>query len=232
MNCYRVRRLLAACCDDNPLPRKQREQVRLHLDECQSCSLAYQQYVRDKAALRSLPVRKPPAHLLANLRVVAAQERARRLARQYDFPVVAVWLARVRLWFHSMMRPLALPATGGLVSAVVLFALVLPNFFPLNHGNGSWDVPTVLSSSPTFLGMGPFFFNGEEAVVDVTLDSQGRFVDYSIPGRQEWAKDPEARRSIENALLFTRFSPGTTFGQPSLSRIRITLRRSYIDVRG
>jgi hypothetical protein len=41
-----------------------------------------------------------------------------------------------------------------------------------------------------------------------------------------------ARRSLENALLFTQFTPGTMFGQPASARVRITLRRSEIEVRG
>jgi len=134
---------------------------------------------------------------------------------------------------EALMRPLALPVAGGLLSAVVLFGLVVPNFFAPHPVSNSADVPTVLSSEPNFVGLGPFGFTVEEPfAVDVKLDSQGRFVDYSLPGSQAWTKDPEVRRSIENALLFTRISPGTTFGQPASSSIRIIIRRSYIDVRG
>jgi hypothetical protein len=64
----------------------------------------------------------------------------------------------------------------------------------------------------------------------MSLDSQGRMVDYSIPSDQTWVTDPETRRSVENALLFLRFAPGTTFGMPASSKIRVQLRRSsFID---
>ncbi|HSW49646.1 MAG TPA: hypothetical protein VLH09_05690 [Bryobacteraceae bacterium] len=142
------------------------------------------------------------------------------------------WLLRARLWTDAMMRPLALPMAGGLLSAVILFALVVPNFFAPHRITRNADVPTMLSTEPIFVGMGPFGFGGDEVVVDLIVDSQGRFVEYSIPSGQAWVNDPGARRSVENALLFTRFSPGTTFGKPASSRVRITLRRSFVDVRG
>jgi hypothetical protein len=143
------------------------------------------------------------------------------------------WLVRTRFWADAMMKPLALPLAGGLISAVVLFMLVVPSFFAATRGIArTTDVPTMLSTEPIFVGMGPFAFGGDEVVVELTVDSQGRFVTYSIPSGQSWVQDPGARRTVENALLFTRFAPGTTFGKPASAKVRITLRRSIIDVRG
>jgi hypothetical protein len=231
MHCYRVRRLLAGYCDDG-LSSEERQAVRTHLALCRSCAALSQQYVRGRAALRALPALAPPKHLLTALRILASRESARRSSGARFQGSLARWAVRTRLQTQALMRPLALPLAGGLLSAVLLFGLVVPNFFAPHRVSHSADVPTMLSTEPSFVGMGPFGFGGDEVVVDLTVDSQGRFVDYSIPAGQSWVKDPEARRSIENALLFTRFSPGTTFGQPALSKIRITLRRSYIDVRG
>jgi hypothetical protein len=190
-----------------------------------------QQYVREKAALRALPVLTPPRHLITALRVLASRDRARRLAGEGLASPLAGGLARLRFQLDLLMRPLALPLAGGLVSALVLFALVVPTFMPHRIVSG-WDVPTVLSTEPIFVGMGPFGFGEDEVMVDLTVDSQGRFVDYSLPDGQAWVNNPEARRAVENALLFTRFSPGTTFGLPASAKVRITLRRSHIDVRG
>jgi hypothetical protein len=223
--------LLAGYCDDS-LSSEERQAVRAHLALCGSCAALSQQYLRGREALRALPVLSPPRHLLISLRILASRESARRrLGEGLPSPLVR-WAVRTRLQAQALMRPLALPLAGGLLSAVILFGLVVPNFFAPHRVSHSADVPTMLSTEPSFVGMGPFGFGGDEVVVELTVDSQGRFVDYSIPDGQSWFKDPEARRSVENALLFTRFSPGTTFGQPALSRIRITLRRSYIDVRG
>jgi hypothetical protein len=231
MDCYGVRRFLAGYCDDS-LPSEKRQAVRAHLAGCRSCAARSQQYVRGRAALRALPVLTPPKQLLVSLRILASRESARRQLGEGPPGPLARWAVRTRLQAQALMRPLALPMAGGLLSAVLLFGLVVPNFFAPSRATHNADVPTILSTEPSFVGMGPFSFGGDEVVVDLIVDSQGRFVDYSLPTGQSWVRDPEAKRSVENALLFTRFSPGTTFGQPALSRIRITLRRSYIDVRG
>jgi hypothetical protein len=121
---------------------------------------------------------------------------------------------------------------GGFLSALVLFAVLLPYAYsrtPLNIQ----DVPTELSTSVTFLRMGPFGINDDQAIViDVTIDQQGRLIAYSTPSGQDWVKIPEVRRSVENALLFTAFTPGTTFGLPASGKFRLTLRRTEIDVKG
>jgi len=231
MDCYRTRRLLAAYCDAGLSPGE-REDIQSHLARCRTCEALSRQYVRGRAALRALPVLTPPKHLLTSLRVLASHERARRLAGERMPDFLAQWLLRARLWASLMMQPLALPVAGGLASAVILFALVIPNLFARHAIFTSTDVPTTLSTEAAFVGLGPYGIGGEDVTVDMTLDSQGRFLDYSIPSGQTWVKDPEARRSVENALLFLRFAPGTTFGMPASSKIRITLRRSHIDVRG
>jgi hypothetical protein len=67
--------------------------------------------------------------------------------------------------------------------------------------------------------------------VDLQLDDQGRFFDFTIvsaPGQQ----NEKLRRSIENSLLFTEFWPATTFGRGVAGTIRISFRSSRIDVRG
>ena len=114
---------------------------------------------------------------------------------------------------------------------MVLFALLAPSFAQRQNPNIA-DVPTMLSTEATFVGMGPFGLTDDLVTVDVTVDAHGRVVDYSTPDGQDWVKNPEARRIVENALLFAEFSPGTTFGMPSFAKVRLTLRRSQIDVKG
>jgi len=69
-------------------------------------------------------------------------------------------------------------------------------------------------------------------MVDVLVDGEGRMLDYSILDGQQWTLDAAARRSIENTLLLTRFTPATMFGQPASGKLRISLRRSHVDVIG
>ena len=126
------------------------------------------------------------------------------------------------------MRPLAVPLAGGICSAVLLFALLVPSF--------SWvpsaqDVPIGLSTAATVKSMAPIGFEDGEAVVDVTIDDQGRLVDFNILHSHGPANDSFCR-SVENALLFTVFTPGTAFGQPVGGKLRLTFRSSSVEVKG
>jgi len=231
MDCDRVRRVLAAHSDGLLEPEVSRD-VETHLANCRRCALQSQQYSRLRTALRELPALKPPSQLLTSLRILASRERVRRLAPAGLPFGLWGWVTRTRLWADGIMKPLALPMAGGLASAVILFALLAPGLATTKQ-NSSADVPTGLSTSATFLGMGPFGYAADDIVLDVTVDSRGSLIGYSSPdGHRAWLSDPVVRRSVENALLFAVISPGTTFGQPAAGKVRITLRRSSIDVRG
>jgi hypothetical protein len=180
-------------------------------------------------ALRALPRREPPAGLTTSLRVIASRERQRTLARQSLRQVCVNWLERVRLSGKDIMRPLALPLAGGVFSAVVLFSMFVVPTYPL-RGNGGLDVPTMLTTEATVKGAAPFGVEGGDLVVDVSLDDQGRMVDYQIIGGT--GVDPQLRRRLENLLLFTEFVPATAFGQPTRAKLRLTLFSSHIDVKG
>ena len=231
MDCYRTRRLLAAYCDAG-LPPGERDALESHVAVCGNCQTISRQYLRGRAALRALPVLTPPRRLVTSLRVLASHERERRLSGARIPAGVERWIVRLRLWADAMMRPLALPLAGGLASAVIQFALVVPSLSAPHTVSAAADVPTMLSTEAAFVGVGPYGIGEDNITVDMTLDRRGRFVDYSIPSGQAWVDDPDMRRSVENTLLFMRFEPGTTFGMPASSKIRITFRRSHIDVQG
>ena len=231
MECNKVQRVLPGYCDD-ALPRAQSQDVRSHLANCHQCANESQRYERVRSALRGLPPVPPPDYLLTSLRVLASRERARRLLAPKLPSFLASWVMRIRFEVSVMMRPFALPMAGGLASALILFALVAPSFAVPAHSKIA-DVPTVLSTGATFVGMGPFGFTGDDITLYLSVDSRGSITGYSSPdGQQEWLNDPAVRRSVENALLFARISPGTTFGRPTSGTVRIMLRRSLIDVKG
>jgi hypothetical protein len=130
-----------------------------------------------------------------------------------------------------MMKPYALPATGGLLSTLVLFGVLAP--YLAVDLNVQGDVPTALST-PAAL-QSAFFMNlaeGGEFVVDVDIDEYGRVIGYTIPKGQKGAADPVLVLSLESALIGTRFTPATVFGQPASGRTRITLTRSSVVVPG
>ena len=57
------------------------------------------------------------------------------------------WRDRVELSLRNLMRPLALPAVGGLCSAVFLFSTLVPMFKSAFAMSASGDVPTMLATA-------------------------------------------------------------------------------------
>jgi hypothetical protein len=181
-------------------------------------------------ALRSLPAREPQAELRTSLRVIASRERQRRFARRSLTATVGLWRDRFEL-SDNFLRSIALPAAGGLASAVVLFSMCVVPAYPL-RAHTTVDVPTVLTTEVAVKGMAPFFGGGDDVVVDVTVDEQGRMIDYAVVAGASALANASLRRRLENVLLFTEFTPATSFGQPMSSKTRLWFRTSRIDVKG
>lgn len=134
------------------------------------------------------------------------------------------------LSFRDLMRPIALPMLGGLLSAVVLFAMLVPDL-AVSRANTSADVPTALFTAASLTGTGYFGHDDHEVVVDVMVDGQGRMLSYNIVTP---VHSLELERTIEKNLLFAKFKPATTFGEPMNSVVRVVFlaRGDQIDVRG
>jgi anti-sigma factor RsiW len=230
MKCQTVDRRVSAYLD-GLLSNDERRQVAAHLENCPACALQTQQLAQLRTHLRSLPARTPPAYLTTRLRVLASRERARIAIRASRGALIQHWMEHASLIAHNLMRPLALPFAGGLVSAVMLFSmLVVPQF----SGNAvvSDDVPTMLTTEATVKSALSFGLADDDIVVDVLVDESGRMLDYWVPDGQQWAANPQLRRSIEKTLVCTQFTPATMFGQPASGKLRITLRRSHVEVKG
>ena len=176
--------------------------------------------------LRSLPPSVPPSGLRTSLRVIASKERQRLIQGHGMRQIFGSWLDRTRDSFQELLRPLALPAAGGVFSAVVLFSMWLVPTYPL-RAKIMADIPTSLTTSvdPSVdvtkgsSGVGL----RESVLVDVEVDDQGRFVDYQVVRGASAVSDPTTRRRMENLLWFTKFAPATSFGTPMAGRVRVLL---------
>jgi len=214
---------------DGAVSAEERRVLKRHLNGCRECTLESERYSQLREKLRSLPKRMPPAELTTRLRVVASKVRMETFGGASPW---RRWRDRMEMSLRNLMRPLALPAVGGLCSAVFLFSTLVPMFKSAFAMSGSGDIPTMLTTQPMLKYMAPVAFaNNEDAVVDLQLDDQGQIVNFTIvsaPGQQS----ETLRRSIKNNLLFTEFWPATTFGRGVAGTIRISFRSSRIDVRG
>ena len=177
--------------------------------------------------LASLPTHVPPEDLRMRLRVTASREASRRRTVP-EGTFAALWY-HFNQWFSELMRPIAIPTAGGFFSAILLFGVLSPSLFVRGAVTQSADIPTVLYMEPSVKSSLPLEYDGEEALVEVALDQEGRLIEYSMPhGRVA----PEERRSIENHLLTMVFNPAVVFGQPTASKLKIWLRSNRIDIRG
>lgn len=231
MNCRTVQISLSAYLD-GALSQFETRGLVAHLEACRDCEARRAQMARVQNALRKLPRTAPPERLSTALRVMASKERARVIAKRRG-----VWMLpdRVRLWPDNLMRPLALPFAGGLISAMLLFGMLIPTF-ALRRGGGS-DIPVALFTEPYVKAQAPFASFDNNAIdfdidVEVTVDSQGRMVDYSLPKGSKIENYPELRRALENKLLlFTEFAPATMFGQTTYGKVYVSFQRRSIEIK-
>jgi len=186
-------------------------------------------------ALRALPRLAPPKDLTTRLRITASREAKRRRIHETWDSLWAYQRDRAAVWFNNAMRPLAIPAVGGVLSTMVVVAL-LATQYPLRVVAASpvadpWVGEYVEAS---FVSLGPISLETDEAVVDVTVDETGRFLDCEIadegvPVQNRIKLEQQARQ----ALLYANFEPARRFGLPvSGGKVRLAFRHGSIDVLG
>jgi hypothetical protein len=129
------------------------------------------------------------------------------------------------------MKPVALPAAGGLTTAVLLFLAVLAGFRGIDSVPRPGDVPTVLTTEPwiksALLDTAP-----GEITVDVLVDEEGRVMDYEVVHAEAQPTRAQMRSLLGNSMLFTQFHPATSFGRPTAGWVRVRFRSQILDVQG
>jgi hypothetical protein len=230
MQCQQVKWMLSVFEDGVTLDGERLE-ILAHLSQCHDCATHAGQLRGVRHSLKNLREADLPSHLEFALLSLASRESARKRRHLNFRATLRATAETLSLTVNNMMKPLALPAAGGLASAVVLFCMVMFNFQGIVTTPQPNDIPIVLTTyasvQSTFLG-----FNGDELIVDVLVDEGGRVIDYTIPESPLHPRPPDARRDLEHSLLFTIFKPATSFGQPIAGWVRLSLRRIETNVKG
>src|ERR1035441_2592902 len=144
MSCENVQKRISLLLDCK-LPAGEREHVLAHLDACGQCGERFESMQNMRASLRDMAQPRVPVALSIKLRILASHERARWIARQNLSTRLAHWVTATQLAFDNMMRPFAVPVTGGVVSALVLFSLLVPSLsFPHSH---SYEPPLAVAET-------------------------------------------------------------------------------------
>jgi hypothetical protein len=228
MKCQHAAKYLSAYVDGQ-LGAAERQAVALHLAGCPDCSSGAEKLLQLRRSLRSLPKPVPPVDLGFRLRVLASRERARLAGRATLANAIARWWSHVNVWLDNLMYPMALPVAGGLASALMLFAVLATGVVPPQPMDGD-DVPTPLYTGASIRSTGPMDFTDADIEVELLVDGQGKIVDYTLP--QSVMDNHALRRAVEKNLLTTRFNPATAFGLPTPGRVKVSFRKSHIEVKG
>jgi len=212
--------MVSALLDRRVTPEEE-ESVLAHLESCRQCGAEFESMQELRAALRQLDNSEIPTRVLEGLRVLALDERLRRLSHVSLSARAHRWAERMQLVFDNLMRPMALPFAGGVLSALVMFAVLVPSLaFPHDFRDDVplWGILTnpALEESPVS--------SGGEIVVELTIDDRGRVTDCTI------SRGKATAEQLNDLILFSRFAPATVFGHPTWSKV--VFRRSQISVRG
>jgi anti-sigma factor RsiW len=202
---------------DGRLRAQQRARVAAHLRECDACAGYFEQMADNRSLLRSTPAPKIPRRVTAALQVLASQERD--LIRNSGGSPLRAMLERWRFRLEGLMRPFALPATGGLVSTVVLFPTLV-----LAIGTSarvvSYEVPLAYNPPRVEATLVPVELRTQDITVTMSLDQNGKITDYAVAdGKASFAGD-------SSKLLTPNISLPSVLGvaQPISGDIQISFR--------
>jgi len=240
MKCITVRTKLAGYFDDavtGGARVEERVQIRQHLEGCGVCRQELEGFRKLAVMLSRVPKNIPPADLAVRIKVAAAQAQPSqnwpsRMRRMKD---------RAEILLDNVFRPLTVPATGGFLSAILVFVLVLQMIVPgttLRAVQNDVALNLMRPAELVSLSDYPQAWAPEQQdlelslphglLIDVTVDSHGQMTDYQI---LSGPTNPELLHHLDQLLLFSRFSPMLSFGRPTAGG-HVVLSFSAVRVRG
>ena len=199
--------------------------MRGHLSGCEACFRLYEGEDSIVPEVRRLQAIAVPPHLRTKLLVALSHVNESSWS---------LWKIR----FRNAMRPIAVPATGGVFAAVILFVGLMANFYFVPPKLDA-DIPLTyltrsLISGPS-VSVAPSFAVTRHITVEAFVDGQGHVYDFRIirlPGSY-LEPDRMLRAQLAQALLSARFDPATHFGRPTLGRVLLSFRpTTQIQVQG
>jgi hypothetical protein len=244
MSCDNVQELISPLLDQK-VPAGERENVLAHLESCKQCSSQLESMQKVRAALRAMGEAPIPISLAAKLRVVASHERERQL-RATPASRWKYWSEWVRLSFDNMMRPVFLPLAGGLLSAAIIFSVLVPT---LTHEDAEAALFTdasgqiisgekearmvgtvVLTSNGTYTpGVGveapriePVYTEtpDDANVAWLAIDENGKVTGCSVTKGQ-------LTPDMQSVIMISKFGPPTFLGVHTAGLVQMVQRRAH-----
>jgi hypothetical protein len=216
MNCFGVRRHCTGYLDGR-LRRSEVARLKPHLDDCDSCASMLDQMLSIRSGMLSLGQPKPPGLLSIRLRVLASRERVALIQTG-----ASQWARLRRRWkerIDELMRPLTIPATGGLLSSFALFATLALSIVHAPVGV-AYEVPIAYADtiSATLVPVDM----KSSVVLTMSLDDKGRIQDYAVHGDNGSYTSGGGRLSTSSIAL-PQFPAVLTVARPITGDVRISL---------
>jgi hypothetical protein len=199
--------------------------VATHLGECRECDLHRAEVRSLRTGLRSLPEIAVSPMLRTRLKVIASRERSRQALRRDLAARFAELRAQLKLLFDNLLRPVAVPAMGGMLASFLCFGVIVDTL----HVHTVWenDIPVGLFTQVMMDDASPFSVNGKDVLVQLTIDKTGTVSDFEVP---QGTASPDELREIGNLVLYSSFIPATAFGQRVTGKILVNIH--HINIRG
>jgi hypothetical protein len=196
-------------------------EVSEHLQQCSECQSEYGQLETTHLLISSLGRKPAPPDLAVKIRISLASARSRTWRE-----ILRARAVRFRNAFDAFM----LPATAGVVTAILFFAALSGFFVPAQADPDvvQADVPTILYTPPRLESSA---YTESQLDLDASLlietdvDASGHVQDYRIISGPD---DAQVREQLNRALLFTIFAPAQSFGRPVPGKAVISFSRVHV----
>jgi anti-sigma factor RsiW len=160
---------------DGRLRKGELSRVEAHVAECRECAQQVQEIHDIRATLHQLRPVKAPSELRLRLQVEASRERkalmetnGSRFLRLWNY-----WAFRL----DELMRPITIPATGGLFSSIVLFGALAFTIGTTTRGV-TYEVP-VMYAERGDANLVPVELQSS-VVLTLSVNGNGRIIDYAV----------------------------------------------------
>jgi hypothetical protein len=202
---------------DGRLRDSERSRIAAHLRKCDPCATHFEQIASLRSAARALAEAVPPPQLATALRVIASHER-QVVERNQGSHWRAIW-DHWKFRLDEIIRPLTIPATGGLLSSFILFG-TLAFTIGTTTRNVSYEVP-VLYTDQAAANLVPLQLGSDAVILTITTDSNGRIRDYAVhDGSDSFTGDTTRLQS--NNIALPQFPSVLALAHPISGDIRIS----------
>ena len=223
IQCTEAKQLLSPFLD-GAVTGTEMQAVQAHLDRCTGCMREFKLLRQTQQLLMSVGRVQEPADLGLKLRLAISREASVARRPRYE---------GLRLRMENTLNAFMVPATAGLICALLIFGLVtailaMPGQLQANNQ----DVPLVLNTGPelqqSVFGTTLSSMNTDSLVIEAYVDRNGRVQDYRI--LSDSGESQQLLPQVKRMLIFTTFRPAMSMGRPISSRAVLSFSR--ISVRG